>query len=438
MRKIAITTLGCKANQLESSAILEDFVDNGWKSVDFKEKADIYILNTCTVTSKSDSESRYLIRKAKNTNSEATIIVTGCYAQISQDEIVNLEQPDYLIGNASKLKIFDILKSYDFKKPYQTIVINSDIMQETEFFNKQISTSSGKTRANLKIQDGCNNRCSYCIIPYARGKSRSNSLKNLLNQVEILTETGYKEIVLTGIHLGQWGLDFKPQKSLYDFLITLEKTESLERYRLSSLNPLEFSNELINLLINSKKFCRHLHISLQSMDNTILKAMNRFYSTEQACDLINLFVQKIPEISIGGDIIVGFPGETDELFENTYNNIKKLPISYMHIFPYSIREGTSAAVMKNQIPDNIKKYRTKILKELIFEKNQKFKKSFIEKTLNVLIELKRDKKTGLLKGISDNYLTVLTDNDDSYKNKITQIKILGINGQNLIGEICSK
>jgi len=435
MKKVAINTLGCKANQLESSILADDLVKYGYEVVKFNEIADFYIINTCSVTGKSDNNSRYYIRQAKRRNPAARIIVTGCYAQVAAEEIRQLEDVDLIIGNTEKQSLVELLNNSELFDDSEPQILVSDIMQEKEFKDKKVLSASGRTRANIKIQDGCNFRCSYCIVPYARGNSRSNNLNDILEQVELITGQGFQELVLSGIHLGQWGLDLKPKSSLANLIKEIEQVEGLKRFRLSSIDPMEFTDDLIETLINSKKFCRHLHISLQSGNNEILKLMRRRYSVEYYSDLINNLTRNIPNLAIGSDIIVGFPGETDEFFNDTYKNLENLPISYIHVFTYSKRKGTPAAKMENQIPQEIKKIRNNKLTELAAGKNLKFRRGQLNQELEVLIELTRDRKTGLLKGRSDNYIPVLINGKDDLKNKLIKVVITEIDQDITKGEV---
>jgi len=434
MKKVAIHTLGCRANQLESSIISDEFTNFGWEIVKFNEVADVYIINTCTVTGKSDNESRYYARKARKTNPDSKIILCGCYTQVSPEEASLLEEVDLILGNTEKLEVAELIANGKIFEQENKIFV-SDIMQKTKFQDKVVFSASGRTRANIKVQDGCNFRCSYCIVPYARGKSRSNELYKVINQVEEITNKGFQELVLSGIHLGQWGIDLTPKTQLAELIKEIEKVKSLKRYRLSSIDPMEFTDELINTITNSEKFCHHLHISLQSGNNDILKAMKRRYSVEFYSELIEKFAKNIPNIAIGSDIIVGFPGETEEQFEDTYENLKKLPISYIHVFSYSKRVGTPANLMENQVPENIKKERNKKLTALANAKNLAFRESFIGKELEALIELSRDKGTGLLKGLTDNFIPVLVEGSDEFKNKIIKVKIKKVENNKTFGEL---
>ena len=312
-------------------------------------------------------------------------------------------------------------------------VIVSDIMKEKEFLDRQVFSASGRTRVNIKIQDGCNNRCTYCIIPYARGKSRSSKMENVIAQIKNIADQGYKEIILSGIHLGQWGLDLRPKQKFLDLLKEIDKIGNLPRYRISSLDPQEIDDEIIEFLTASKKFCRHLHIAMQSPDNKVLRAMRRGYDVEFFEKTINKLVKNMPDIALGSDIIVGFPGETDEMFEDGFRAIERFPLSYLHIFPYSRRKGTLAADMLDQIQEGVKKERANRLKALSDKKNRLFKENFIGKELNVLAERQRDRKTGLLKGLSRNYISVLFEGDDNIKNTIVKVRLTELYGNNASG-----
>ncbi len=431
MKKIAVNTLGCKNNQIESSIIKEDFTSIGYEVVGFSDVADIYIINTCSVTEKSDKTAKYFIRQAKRANPKAKIIVTGCYAQVAAQELEQIDYVDLVLGNVEKHKMLDYLKYIEQENKVHV----RDIMEHRVFDFDKFASHSGRTRSFLKIQDGCNNRCTYCIIPYARGKSRSNKPENIISEINNLTAKGFKEVVITGIHLGQWGLDFEPGQSLYNLINKIETINNLKRYRIGSLNPTEFDDELINTLANSEKLCRHLHISLQSANNDILKAMQRGYSVEMYIDLIHKLKAIMPDLAIGCDIIVGFPGETDDMFEQTYENLKQLPISYLHVFSYSRRKGTPAYDMPNQVPHKAKKQRNKILTELAAQKSMDFKQGFINKEMEILIEKSRDKSTGWLKGLTGNYITVLLDAQSDLINETVKVKIIDVSGDNLISQV---
>lgn len=431
--KVAFHTLGCKNNQLETSAIADEFRLNNWDIVDFNSKADVYIINTCTVTAKTDSNSRNSIRKAVNHNPGAKVVVTGCYAQVSYDEIAKISGVNLIVGHSKKNDIYKLVDNL-FKGNLSSKIIVEDVFKQNSFNEKQVYSASGRTRINVKVQDGCNYRCSYCIVPFARGPSRSNNLDNVIKQVSIVAED-YPEVVLTSTHLGQYGLDLTPKSSLVELLKNLESIDSLQRLRLSSIDPLELTDELIQVIIDSKKICRHLHISIQSGNDEILKAMNRRYKVDTYKKIINRLNDSIDGLAIGSDIIVGFPGETDKHFQITYNNLNDLPLSYLHIFTYSKRKGTIASKMPDHVDPKVQKLRSKALKELSDNKNYYFKKTFMNKTLSIIPENESDKESGWLKGLSDNYISVLIDLDDSYKGKIIPVNIINVTPNKVIGKL---
>lgn len=417
MKKFAIHTLGCKTNQLESTMISQLLLDNSYEQVGFDEIADFYIINSCTVTNNADSDTLYYIRRAKNHNPDAKIILTGCYAQLNPSCV----GADVVLGNNHKFEILNYLNS--------TIVAVDDIMSVKEFCDPKVFVNQGRTRANIKIQDGCNNRCSYCTIPYARGNSRSNSVENIISEINSYIKNDYKEIVFTGIHIGQWGRDFEEKQTLLDLLKQIEKIPNLPRYRLGSLEPPEITDEMIDFLSKSEKFAHHLHISLQNANDEILSLMKRKYTSKQVLDIMTKLKNKMPDISLGCDIIAGFPTETDEQFENCLLNIKAMPFSYMHVFPYSIRKGTPAALME-QVDEETKKMRAKKLRQVALEKKQEYLQSFLGKELEVLVE-KSFSKDGFLKGTSSNYISVITNYKDGMQNQIKKIVPSKIEGTSL-------
>ena len=425
MKKFYIHTMGCKSNQFESSIIKENLASNGLIEVKKIEDADIYILNSCTVTHKSDNEALYLLRSAKHKNPNLYNIITGCVAQIEKDKLLENDFIDMVVGNDEKLTLFEKLNS--------DRVIVSDIMQQKEF-NKIVLNDMSKTRASLKIQDGCDNRCSYCIIPFARGKSRSADINFIVEQINKFSEHGFKEVVLTGIHIGQWGKDFGLQ--FLDLLKAIESKTTIERYRLGSLNPLEITNEILEFLSNSEKFCPHFHLSLQSACNKTLKSMNRFYKVEDYLEQIKKINTMFELPFLGSDIITGFAGETDEDFNTTLINLKKSGLTQIHTFPYSIREGTVGAKREDQIPESTRQIRSDVIKALSALKHR----NFIEKNINtvqeILIEKKRDKRYNMLKGVTRNYLTVLIDNDnDNLFNTLQKVEITEYKNGKIYGKI---
>lgn len=417
MKKFIIKTLGCKTNQIESALIVQILSSNNYEETNNIKDADYYILNTCSVTHIADSKNISYIHRAKRENPNIKIIVTGCMAQLEKENLLKINEIDFVVGNYEKNDIVKILENNE--KVNVSDIFSHDVFRHETIFDTR------KTRASVKIQDGCNNRCSYCTIPFARGKNRSNSIKNIIEQINIFADECYYETVLTGIHIGQWGWDFEPKMSLKNLIEEIEKT-NIKRYRLGSLNPLELPTDFIDFLCQSDKFCPHFHLSLQSACNKTLKAMNRLYSEEQIKELVLYINSKFKNAFIGSDIIAGFPDETDNDFEITYKNLNEIPLSRMHIFPYSRRKGTIADRMENQIPDKIKQERCKLLQNLSDKKLKEFFTNNINTQNEVIIEQRRDKKTNLLKGITKNYINVLIDADDSYKNTIQKIYITDI------------
>lgn len=391
--------MGCKSNQFEGQIVVQNLVEAGYQEVKKQEDADYYILNSCSVTHKSDNEALYLLRHAHSIGLKT--ILTGCVAQIEKEKL--LEEPfiDFVYGNEDKFKIAELLKE---NKEFAV----KDLMGEQEFCKVTLEDTT-KTRISLKIQDGCDNRCSYCVIPYGRGKSRSAASDFIINEINKYVEHGYKEVILTGIHIGLWGKEF--DKEILDLLKEIEVKTKIPRYRLGSLNPHEITPELLNFLQSSEKFCPHFHLSLQSACNRTLKRMNRHYSVEFYLDQIEDIVSRFERPFLGSDIIAGFVGETEEDFVTTVENLKKSKLSQIHTFPYSIRKGTIAEKMEGHLPDKIKDERATIIKKISAEKYQEFVNSNIGKEAEVLIE-KRPDKSGKFKGVTRNYLTVLLDDGE--------------------------
>ena len=426
MKTFYIHTMGCKSNQFESSIIEENLISHGLKKVKDIKAADIYILNSCSVTHKSDNEALYLLRSAKHKNPAVKTVVTGCFAQIEKSKLLDYDFIDYVFGNDEKLQMYETLSS-----GHQALI--KDLMEETNF-NKVVLLDTTKTRASLKIQDGCDNRCSYCIIWKARGKSRSADSDFIIEQINNFSSHGFKEVVLTGIHIGQWGKDFG--LTLLDLVKEIEEKTTIERFRLGSLNPLEITPELLDYLKNSKKFCPHFHLSLQSANDKTLRSMNRFYKTEEYLKQIDTINKMFELPFLGSDIIAGFAGETDEDFEITYSNLKKSGLSQIHTFPYSKRNGTVGAQMDNQVPDDIKNKRADKIKEISRGKYNSFVTKNIGTIHEILIEKHRDKHSGNLKGVTRNYLTVQihSEKEDLY-NTLQKAKITRFENGIIYGEL---
>lgn len=426
MKKFNIHTMGCKSNQFESAIIEENLIEHGYKKVQNIEDADIYILNSCAVTHKSDNEAMYLLRSAKHKNPNILTIATGCMAQIEKEELLKNDFIDFVIGNDEKLHLYDYINSDERFSA-------NDILKQTEF-NKVELFDTTKTRASLKIQDGCDNRCTYCIIWKARGKSRSADSEFIVNQINNFAEHGFKEVMLTGIHIGQWGKEFG--LSLLDLLKEIEEKTTIERYRLGSLNPPEITDEMLEFLKTSKKFCPHFHLSLQSANDKTLRSMNRFYNTEDYLKLIEKINETFENPFLGSDVIAGFAGETKEDFEITRKNLLSSGLTQIHTFPYSKRKGTIGAEMENQVPDDVKNSRATIIKEISKEKLNNFIEKNLGKTLEVLIEKHPDKHSQNLKGMTRNYLTVQipSDRTDLF-NTLQMVKLVKFENGKIYGEL---
>lgn len=426
MKKFNIHTMGCKSNQFESAIIEENLIEHGYKKVQNIEDADIYILNSCSVTHKSDNEAMYLLRSAKHKNPNILTIATGCMAQIEKEELLKNDFIDFVIGNDEKLHLYDYINSDERFSA-------NDILKQTEF-NKVELFDTTKTRASLKIQDGCDNRCTYCIIWKARGKSRSADSEFIVNQINNFAKHGFKEVMLTGIHIGQWGKEFG--LSLLDLLKEIEEKTTIERYRLGSLNPPEITDEMLEFLKTSKKFCPHFHLSLQSANDKTLRSMNRFYKTEDYLKLIEKINETFENPFLGSDVIAGFAGETEEDFEVTRKNLLSSGLTQIHTFPYSKRKGTIGAEMENQVPDDVKNSRATIIKEIAKEKLNNFIEKNLGKTLEVLIEKHPDKHSQNLKGMTRNYLTVQipSDRTDLF-NTLQMVKLVKFENGKIYGEL---
>ena len=395
MKKFYLKSMGCKSNQFEGQIVAQSLVDAGYKEVKKLQDAEVFILNSCSVTHKSDDEAMYHLRHAKNLGLKT--ILTGCVAQIEKEKLLSETFIDAVYGNEDKFNIVELLKN---EENYAVI----DLMNKKDFCNVILNDTT-KTRISLKIQDGCDNRCAYCIIPYGRGKSRSADSDFIINEINRYASQGYKEVVFTGIHIGLYGKDFG--SDLLALLKEIESKTSIQRYRLGSLNPLEITPDMLDFLQNSEKFCPHFHLSLQSACNSTLKRMNRHYTVEYYLDQIEDIVSRFNKPFLGSDIIAGFVGETEEDFDTTVENLKKSKLTQIHTFPYSIRKGTIAEKLQGHLPDKVKEARANIIKQISAKKFEEFLKSNIGSEQEVLIEKRLDKKTGLYKGVTRNYINVL-------------------------------
>lgn len=422
-----IITLGCKVNQYESEAVEEIFEARGYKKKE--ENADIYVINTCTVTNMSDRKSRQMISRARRDNPEAVIAVMGCYSQVKPEEVSQIEGVDIVLGSRNKEEVVDLCEDVLQNKGAIDKVLS---LSETKTIEDlEISNQEAMTRAYMKIQDGCNMYCSYCLIPYARGNISSRDMESIKNEAKRLAKNGYKEIVLTGIHVSSYGKDLKNGESLINVIEEVANTDGIERIRLSSMEPRHITKEFLERMKDTKKACDHFHLSLQSGSDDILKAMNRKYDTEIFKQKVDLIREVFPNAGLTTDIIVGFPTETDENHEETKNFVKDIKFAKTHLFKYSKRDGTKAATMKPEVDGNIKKERLKELEEIEQVNKREFLEKQIGKTLSVLFESKSD-MDGYKSGYSTNYLRVnVKDKIDD--NEIRDCLITDIKNDELIG-----
>ena len=434
MSKFKITTLGCKVNQAESEAIAQDFLSSKWLTARKSEEADICIVNTCAVTHKAAMQSRQAVRRAIRANPNAKIVVTGCYAQTAPQEIKAIDGVNYIVGHGEKHAIGRMIRTVGDRAPGHAISICGDIRKKRPFASMPMADTVARTRPFLKIQDGCDAFCTYCIVPHARGRSRSMPLENVLDNIGKMAKAGYREVVLTGIHLGAYGHDLSPVTYLSTVMERIQELRPIDRVRLSSIEPFEFTGKILEQALKSDIFCRHFHIPLQSGDAGILKNMGRPYSPKLFGDLINKINRFMPDAAIGVDALIGFPGENESAFENTYKLIERLPISYLHVFPFSARPGTKAANLPEKVDAGIIKDRCERMRMLGNQKRMKFYQAFIGQVLPILIETEREASTNFLKGISSNYLPVLIDAGDKLKNKIIDVKIQKLKGMKLFGK----
>ncbi|WP_394532376.1 tRNA (N(6)-L-threonylcarbamoyladenosine(37)-C(2))-methylthiotransferase MtaB [Priestia aryabhattai] len=423
MSTVAFHTLGCKVNHYETEAIWQLFKGQGYERVEYEQTADVYVINTCTVTNTGDKKSRQVIRRAVRKNPDAVICVTGCYAQTSPAEIMAIPGVDIVVGTQDRVKMLEYIEQ--FKKERQPINGVGNIMKTRVYEELDVPAFTDRTRASLKIQEGCNNFCTFCIIPWARGLMRSRDPKEVVAQAQQLVDAGYKEIVLTGIHTGGYGEDMKDY-NLAQLLRDLEsQVKGLKRIRISSIEASQITDEVIEVLDQSEMVVRHLHIPLQSGSNTVLKRMRRKYTMEFFGERLNRLKEALPGLAITSDVIVGFPGETEEEFMETYNFIKEHGFSELHVFPYSKRTGTPAARMTDQIDEEVKNQRVHRLIELSNQLAKEYASTFEGEVLEVIPEekYKEDPENGLYVGYTDNYLKVVFKASEEMVGKLVKVKI---------------
>jgi threonylcarbamoyladenosine tRNA methylthiotransferase MtaB len=429
MKRVAITTLGCKTNQFESAAMTEALVREGFALVPFEAEAEIYIINTCTVTAKTDAESRRLIRRAVRKNGSAQVVVTGCYAQLAAEQLQDIAGVSLIIGNNEKKDIVALLREAGDRLRVQV----SPVMAHDQATTLAPESFAEHTRAFLQIQNGCDAFCSYCIVPYARGRSRSVPFPEVVDGIRKFAAQGFREVVLTGIHLGAYGLDLNPRAELLDVLRSVEEGNLVERLRVGSVEPLEISPALVAFLGNSRTVCPHLHIPLQSGCDTVLERMNRRYPTAFFRRLVASLVEVVPDLSLGLDLIAGFPGETEAEFLAGYQFVAQLPVAYFHVFPYSVRPGTAAATLPGHLPPAVIKERAEQLRLLGESKREAYYRSFIGRTVPVLIQTSLG--DGTVKGLSRNYLSVRLPANDTLLNREVAVRIGHTDGAEAWGEL---
>ncbi|MCR6544940.1 tRNA (N(6)-L-threonylcarbamoyladenosine(37)-C(2))-methylthiotransferase MtaB [Dehalobacterium formicoaceticum] len=421
--KVAVCTLGCKVNQNETDAIVSSLIQAGFQEVPFEEKADLYVINTCTVTHLADRKSRQMVRRAIKNNPAAMVVVTGCYAQTSPGDVLGINGVDLVIGTQDRHRLLDLLE--EAKAARKPLNVVGDIMQADDF--EEITGEElhpHMVRAYLKIQEGCNQYCSYCIIPYARGPVRSRPLERVLEAAKQLVYSGYKEIILTGIHTGAYGSDLRPQMDLAGLVGELVRISDLKRLRISSLDPNEINEELLQVMTSSPILCPHLHISLQSGDDEILGRMNRHYDTAYYLSLVERIRRILPDIAFTTDIMVGFPGETEEAFQNTYDLVEKIGFSGLHVFKYSPRKGTAAASFPDQISPQVKEERSKRLIALGERLSREYARKYLGRTVEVLAEQRVEiNGENFWEGHSGNYLKILFAENGDYKGQLVSVSL---------------
>ena len=460
MKTVAFITLGCKVNQYETNAMTQQFIEKGYEVVDHTQKADIYIVNTCTVTNMSDRKSRQMLRRVKELNKEAIVVACGCYAQVAKEELEKIEEINLVLGNNEKKDIVEYVETYihhqtlnenkedtlhiktqsnkieeDVKASQNKEIMANveknkitknrveaqieDVMNQKEFVEFGDITFTEKTRAVIKIQDGCDRFCSYCIIPYARGRVRSRKPEHILSEIQKIAKEGIKEVVITGIHIASYGKDFKQEYRLIDLLEEMNTIEGIERIRLGSIEPLLITEEFVSRLEKLSKICHQFHLSLQSGCDETLKRMNRRYTTEQFKEITKLLRNTFEDAILTTDIIVGFPGESEEEFEKTYEFLKEIKFYKMHVFKYSPRKGTKAAVMPNQIDGNKKEERSRRLIELSNQNEEAYNEQYIGKEVEVLFE---EEKNGLWQGHTKNYILAHYKTEENMENKMIKLQ----------------
>ena len=424
--RVAISTLGCKVNQYDTAVMERLFEERSWQRVDFSERADAYVVNSCTVTDRADADGRRLARRARRTNPDARVIMTGCYAQTSPEAISELDYVDYIIGLG---RLPDLLSAVAGELDDRVAV--SDLRKSSSVDTLGIATFPGRSRAFVKIQEGCNLYCTFCIVPVARGPSRSVEPRKIVEEIDRLEARGYREVVLTGVHLGGYGADLAQPRDLAWLLEAIAERRPRLRVRVSSIDPPEVTERLVDVIAGSPTFCKHLHVPLQSGDDNVLSRMRRKYTSAQAGEALSMLRERMPDVSIGTDVITGFPEETEAEFAATQDFLRRFELSYLHVFPYSRRSSTSAAKRWQELPDHIVHGRARELRSLDRRLRRQFEDRFVGTKASVLLEGNRDTATGKLKGYSNNYLPVICEGGDGLMNRIVDAELIGRSGKRL-------
>lgn len=456
-RRVAFYTLGCKVNQYDTEAVAEQFAKKGYRVVGFDELADVYVVNTCTVTSMGDRKSRQIIRRAARQNPEAVIVVMGCYAQVSPDEVADIEGVDLVVGTNERQRIVDLVD--EFMSSGQKHSFVHDIFATKEFEDIPITQFQDRTRATIKIQEGCNEFCSYCKIPYARGRSRSRRPESVLAEVQRMEAAGFQEVVLTGIHLGAYGRDLDPALDLSDLLEMLGQKVKIPRIRISSIDPHEITSRFVDIMLRYPNLCRHLHVPLQGGHDDILKAMRRRYSLAEYRNVVKAVKAASEDIAITTDIIVGFPGETDEHFAASLQFVEEMGFSRLHVFPYSRRAGTPAAKMPVQVPNAVKQERTRQMIALGRKLSGAFHARFVGRTMEVLLEQpfgngdelsqplrqlllagagSTSEPAELWEGLTDNYIRTIVPARGDMSGQLVSVELLAADSEGMVGRIVSR
>ena len=420
--RVALQNVGCKLNHYEIEALKDGFDRRGYEIVPFDAQADVYVVNTCTVTGSGDADSRKAVRRARRVNPGATVVATGCYAQRRPDEMSHAGA-HLTIGNGQKADLLEHLEAH--LQGRSPVEFDPQKRPRTRtFLQIDGAVEQGRTRGSLQIQDGCDEHCTYCIIPKVRGGSVSRPMTEILQQARRMVDAGYRELALTGVHSGSYGYDEENPQALVSLLADLERVEGLERIRLNSVEPAFLSDALIDYAASSTKFCRHFHVPLQSGDDFILKRMGRRYNRSFYADRIEKIAAQIPDCAIGADVMVGFPGEQEEHFSNSCQLLDELPVTYLHVFSFSLREGTPAAHLDEHQPNRVKKDRAHRLIELGNQKRLAFHRSFVDRQLEILVEERRDRTSGLSVGLSDNYVKVLFPTEEEITNQLLNVRVI--------------